>query len=857
MTTTTPLTFGAVASLPGSTEETLTARQSREIFEKETRILIDLREREAAAVAALGKVAPDDTIAFERARNTVYDHLTAVEKQKANVARVEMIYRSAAAAGLQFVARQQQQTNMQPPISAAARNPTLTSVSNTTGTISHSRPPAERTGLRLESVSRTLYLSPTPVLTDQAVHPTIPPQPGSNIAEYGAPDTRYWRHSFNLNRRRRERLIEIADDPLDLSQAAPETQLAIPDDMLAPLDPATRKEVLDSAEELFHSDATFLDLYLKKQLMLQDGYVAKSVRELKTDFTPSDSIKDTPEMKVLAIQYQQLGIQYKSDVTKLFTASVEFQKTKHIELIPALVVQSIFRICLQHIKRFTTQNVLLKKGYADFDDSDDDTAARAKLADEGTCRARERNLAGFATLFLITDLYGILREYCYPNSKLRNTLPMNSLFRLAVEYTTRHASIDMFPLDLNDMDQDLDSPGIAQPAPLTAQPLTQAAALPDRPSETPPAAVPPQADESSDVDGLFDESTIDSTANSGKPTATGTPLALPPKVSEAPTAPPPRLSGEFVTALSLLEATPADRQAPSSPVIKQTNGIPEYIYTSEEEVQVPDGCPFMIGDGMFMPPANMTDYRIARRTATEMKEIISFITAYRRLGLSRATGATLMIASLNDGRIKHRTNKSTLNVAYLLQSIDSKDEKERRGVLKKCISEIRNFFEKVYRRHKQTTIRFAAGVADSPAPKTSTPSPAPPSVLRRSNSVAAPSPPQPVATPPSRTTATNTGPNSPNNRKRGGPAQSGAGNHSTNNHNNARTKNKNKKARTNSPGGGPSKNSQGGGPSLAPAAPSPLPKPHEQPQQPTPPSLAATTTKKNKNRRRGKGKKNA
>jgi hypothetical protein len=89
MTTTTPLTFGAVASLLGSTEEKLTARQSRKTFEKETRILTDLREREAAAVAALGKVAPDNTIAFERARNTVYDHLTAVEKQKANVARVE------------------------------------------------------------------------------------------------------------------------------------------------------------------------------------------------------------------------------------------------------------------------------------------------------------------------------------------------------------------------------------------------------------------------------------------------------------------------------------------------------------------------------------------------------------------------------------------------------------------------------------------------------------------------------------------------------------------------------------------------------------------------------------------------
>jgi hypothetical protein len=205
---TTTSTSDAVASLPGPTEETLTARQSCEIFEKETRILTDLREREAAAVAALlGKVAQDDTLAFERARNTVYDHLTAVEKQKALVARAEMIYRSAAAAGLQFVARQQQQSTKKTfPASAAAKitakTTTPTSVSNTTGNPSNFRPLVESPGVRLKSVSRTLYSSPTPVPTNPVVQPNNPPLPGSNIAEYGAPDTRYWRHSFHLNRRR-------------------------------------------------------------------------------------------------------------------------------------------------------------------------------------------------------------------------------------------------------------------------------------------------------------------------------------------------------------------------------------------------------------------------------------------------------------------------------------------------------------------------------------------------------------------------------------------------------------------------------------------------------------------------------
>jgi hypothetical protein len=497
--------------------------------------------------------------------------------------------------------------------------------------------------------------------------------------------------------------------------------------------------------------------------------------------------------------------------------------------------------------------VLKKTGYADFDDSDDDTAARAKLEDEGARRAREKLLAGFATLFLITDLYGILREYCYPSSKLRQSLPMNALFRLAADYATRHASVEMFPLDLDDMTQDLDPPGTA--------PTDRRSAVLDLTNDDPPRHLetatntatpqtahptdsPPKEDDSSDCDGLFDESTIASLASGAKLPTANLPFALPPKISN-----PTGLPGDFVTALSLLESTPADAPTPSSPQIKQTNGIPEYIYTSEEEVQVPDGCPFLIGDGMFVPPANMTDYRIARRTATELKEIVSFITVYRRLGLSRATGATLMIASLNDGRIKHRTNKSTLNVAYLLQSIDAKDEKERRGVLKKCISEIRNFFEKVYRRHKQTTIRFASGAADSPAPKKHpSNSQPPPSVLRKPPVVAAPSPPNSTAVPTPQGTSGPNGPQGPRNRKRG-PAQSSARNNTTTNHRIAsHQNNNNKKAR---------KNSQGGGRSPAPAAPSPQTPTTEQPQPSTPPPTTAPTTKKNKNRRRGKGKKNA
>jgi hypothetical protein len=204
--------------------------------------------------------------------------------------------------------------------------------------------------------------------------------------------------------------MEMIEAPLDLSTKALKIQVEIPAELLAPLYPATHKEVLDSAEDLFYSDAIFMDLYIKKQLMLQTGYVAKSVRDLKTNFTPLDTIKDIPEMKELALYYQEIGAKYKSKVTRIFVSSVEFQKQTHLKSIPLLVVQFIFRICHSHIQQFTSKNVLQKTGYADFDDSEDNTDATAKLEDKEVRKVRKRHLAGFATLFLITDLYGILWE---------------------------------------------------------------------------------------------------------------------------------------------------------------------------------------------------------------------------------------------------------------------------------------------------------------------------------------------------------------------------------------------------------------------------------------------------------------
>jgi hypothetical protein len=119
--------------------------------------------------------------------------------------------------------------------------------------------------------------------------------------------------------------------------------------------------------------------------------------------------------------------------------------------------------------------------------------------------------------------------------------------------------------------------------------------------------------DTSTFDGLFDSSASGSaptaiTNDGDLKIAAMPPCALPPKVvdyqfeppTQQPAKPAPQLPGDFVSAISLLPTTPVNQEEPvlRSPDIKQTFGIPEYIYTSEEEQQVLDGCPFMISDSV-------------------------------------------------------------------------------------------------------------------------------------------------------------------------------------------------------------------------------------------------------------------
>jgi hypothetical protein len=402
---------------------------------------------------------------------------------------------------------------------------------------------------------------------------------------------------------------------------------------------------------------------------------------------------------------------------------------------------------------------------------------------------------------------------------------MNTLFRFAMEYVVPHASILVNPMDLSDLDHNLGFSGSSTCNPNDREVLDLTANPPqcsegEQQSNVPPPATkaptgPSLKKDLSVADAFSFDGLFDSSASGSAPTAitndgdlkiaASPPCTLPPKVveppfehpSQQPTKPASQLPGDFVSALSLLPTTPVNQDEPvlRSPDIKQTFGIPEYIYTSEEEQQVPEGCPFMIGDSMFVAPASLTDYCIACRTSTEMKDLICFITVCRHLGLNCATSATLMNASLNDSRIKHCTEKATLNVSYLLKSINARDEKERQGVLKKCISEIQSFFERVYRRHKQTTIRFAdpIAVADAPNPKPTTSPPTPSSAQHHSTTVAATPPQTSVGSLPRPASAGPAPSHASMDPRKRGAAQSGANNNNARN-NNSRLNNNNKKA---------------------------------------------------------------
>jgi hypothetical protein len=117
---TTSSSSGDVGPLPGPTVEPSGTRQTQETFDGQQTILEELRSQEQAAMAALLKIGSTDLPAMERARNIFLTHMTAVEKQKEQVALAEKIYRSAAEAGLRYAAGQKHPAIVNPPSAPTA-----------------------------------------------------------------------------------------------------------------------------------------------------------------------------------------------------------------------------------------------------------------------------------------------------------------------------------------------------------------------------------------------------------------------------------------------------------------------------------------------------------------------------------------------------------------------------------------------------------------------------------------------------------------------------------------------------------------------------------------------------------------
>jgi hypothetical protein len=142
---------------PGPTVEPSGTRQVQETFKQQQTILEELRSQEQAAMAALLKINSADLPAMERARNIFLTHMTAVEKQKEQVASAEKIYRSAAEADLRYAAGQKHPVIVEPPSAPTA---TATNVGiNTGGSSSAFRVQARSTPRpeELATVACTLY----------------------------------------------------------------------------------------------------------------------------------------------------------------------------------------------------------------------------------------------------------------------------------------------------------------------------------------------------------------------------------------------------------------------------------------------------------------------------------------------------------------------------------------------------------------------------------------------------------------------------------------------------------------------------------------------------------------------------
>jgi hypothetical protein len=127
---------------------------------------------------------------------------------------------------------------------------------------------------------------------------------------------------------------------------------------------------------------------------------------------------------------------------------------------------------------------------------------------------------------------------------------MNTLFRFAMEYVVRHASILVCPMDLSNLDHKLGFLGSATCNPNNREvfdltPNTPQHSEAEQQSNVPPPAAKaslkkdPSVADASTFDSLFDSSASGSspaaiTNDSNLKIAASTPCTLPPKVAESP-----------------------------------------------------------------------------------------------------------------------------------------------------------------------------------------------------------------------------------------------------------------------------------------------------------------------------------
>ena len=258
-------------------------------------------------------------------------------------------------------------------------------------------------------------------------------------------------HCFRGNYQLMKKIEDLLADRFDEADPSTDMKAPFPDFLAETLDPATQQVAIASGDIGFASCATMLDDFVKAKLMYSPEYVPKGVRQMNPLYTPPEKHKDDPKIQALLARYEK-GVQaYKDVVGTVLRKSVRREYDLHCLTLPQTTIDMIHDICKQRAKWHTTEtmfdtgNSMTYSLLEDSDDSDTEMAnqtqkQKSKKPTTYTQLNDEKHslsVAALATLFIITDLYGVLMQHSYPREQ--DNPPREALFDLTLKALGEYA----------------------------------------------------------------------------------------------------------------------------------------------------------------------------------------------------------------------------------------------------------------------------------------------------------------------------------------------------------------------------------------------------------------------------------